>query len=297
MIHQEVQKGIDVPFTFERYDSTGQVIPTSGTYAIKDNAGTAVTNSTLTIDAVGTMTFTFATADNDALGSNFKIILTYVIGGVTTRENILFDVVETPLINIVTDKDLFIHIPVIRDRLFEKQGETTATGSTTTIVDTSLSADSRDWTGARGRITQSANTIEFRVSSYVRSTSTITISPSITSTVSGEFYILRQSFDETIDDAYNNARQDIRNKIGCTAGYIDSNVIKNMTIYYALMTICRGNVEVVDDKWSVWKTDFSDLYKREFEKLNEPYDSSGDGNLSDQENTEKPNGSTIRINR
>lgn len=297
MIHQEVQKGIDIPFEFKRYDNKGQVIPSSGTFDVKDNGGTSVQSGALTIDAVGTMTFTFLTANNTKTGFNFKIELSYVIGGVTTNENILFDVVETPLINLVTDKDLFIHIPILRDKIYEKNGESTATGSTTTIIDVKLKTDSRDWTGARGRIVQGDVSTEFRVSSYVRSTGTITFSPAITSTVSGERYNLRQSFEDTIDKSFNDTRQDVRNKIGCTAGYIDSNVIKNMTLYNALKTICRGNVEVVDDKWSVWKEDFSDDYKREFEKLNEPYDLDGEGNVSVSENQNKPTSFIIDINR
>lgn len=297
MIHQEVQQGIDVPFEFKRYNSIGQVIPTSGTFDVKDNSGSSKQSGSLVIDSEGTMTFTFLTANNTDTGFNFKIELSYVIGGDTTNETILFDVVATPLINLVTDKDLFVHIPVLRDRVYEKNGESTSDGSTTTIIDVSLSADERDWTGARGRIVQGDIEKEFRISAYNRSTSTITFSPAVTSTVTGNRYNLRQSFTDTIDDAFNNARQDVRNKIGCTAGYIDSNVIKNMTVYYALMTASSSNIEIADDKWSLWMASFESRYKREFEKIAEPYDKSGEGNISANEDQNRPSGFISQVRR
>lgn len=297
MLHREVQKGVDVLFSFDRFDSKGQIIPTSGTYDLKDNAGTSVQSGSLTISSDGSMSFTLLTAVNTKTGFNFKIELLYVVNTVDTRENILFDVVETPLINIVTDKDLFNYVPILRDKIFEKRGRCSSNGTTTTIVATSLRADNRDWTGARGRIVQLGITKEFRVSSFVRTTSTITFDPPITATVSGDYFNLRQSFEEVIEDSYTRVRQDIRNKIGCTSGYIDSNVLKNLTIFDALTTICRSNVELADDKWSLWKVDFELMFKNELVKINEPYDKSGEGNISDKENDERPNTSIIEIKR
>lgn len=297
MLHREVQKGIDVPFSFSRFDSKGQVIPTSGTYDIKDNSGTSVQNGVLVIDADGNMSFDFLTANNDTVAANFKIELLYVVNTVDTREYILFDVVETPLINIVTDKDLFVYVNVLRDKTFEKMGQTTSPGTTTTIVDVSLLADNRDWTGARGRIVQSGNTLDFRVTTWNRTTTTITFEPAIVATAAGDFYNLRQSFDETIEESFSMVRQDVRNKFGYTAGFIDSNVLKNLVVFKSLMFICNSNIESADDKWSLWTTTFMDDYKSEWGKLQEPYDTDNNGNISDKEDVERKSTAIVQVRR
>lgn len=302
MTHLEIKVNTTHIFEFKRYDESGQIIPTSGSYDIIDNSGSTIETGSLVIDSDGTMEATFTNTNNTNKKCNFKLAFSFIHNSKTTYDNILFDVVETPLQNLTTDKDLFVYIGVLRDRLFEKGGTSSAIGTIDTLIDSSLSSDSRDWYGARLQLKDGVNSdsrlVDARITAYDVLTGTITFSPSlVTATSEDQSYQLRQSYQTTIDDAFDLVRQDVRNKVGLSSGYIDSNIINTLVTYKALEIISRNNREEQGDKWDLWSLDYDGMYGKQLQKINEPFDTNGDGSISDQENRERPTFGTSSIIR
>ena len=298
MTHLEIKVNNDYSFIFKRYDEAGQIIPTSGTYDITDNAGNSIQSGALTIDADGTMSAIFLVTNNTTKTCNFKIAIEYD----NVHDNQLFDVVETPLQNLTTDKDLFTYMGIIRDRLYEKGGTASSDGTISTLIDISLTSDSRDWYGARLQlkdgIESDSRLVDARITNYDKNTGTITFSPTLNNvTLEDQSYQLRQSYQGTIDEAFNLARQDVRKRVGLSSGYIDSNVINNLVVYKSLYIISLNNREEQGDKWDLWALDYDNMYIKQLDKINDPYDTNGDGDISDQENIERPSFGTIDIVR
>ena len=296
MTRQDIEVSKDYTFENKKYGVDGQLIPSSGTYEIFDNSGSSKQSGSLAIDSLGTMTATFLTANNGTKLPNFKYSFSYVIGSDTISDNLLFDVVETPLINNITDKDLFNYVPVLRNAIFSQSGTCSAAGTVSTLIDTSLNVDARDWDGARGEVKDGSRLADFRVNNYDRLTGTLTFSPSLTNaTIIDQTYSLRESYDGRIDEAFNLTRIDIRNKVPTTAGYIDSNVLNNLITYKALTIICSSNREIEGDKWDLWSKEYSMMYIEYLQKLSDAYDTDQDGNISSVENSDRPSYNTIGI--
>lgn len=295
MTTQEIKINKDFTFSIEKFGVDGQLVPSSGAFEIFDNTGSSKQSGSLIIDSVGTMTATFLTANNDTLNPNFKFSFSYVIAGDPTNDNLLFDVVNTPLINNITDKDLFEYVPSLRASIYGQSGTCSANGTVNTIIDTSLSSDSRDWDGARGEVKDGERLVDFRINNYDRLTGTITFTPTlINATIADQTYSLRLSYQGRIDTAFNLARLDIRNQVPNTAGYIDSNVLNNLITYKALEIICSSEREQADDKWDLWSKEYMGMYTEFLLKLSAAYDNNQDGDISNREVADKASFNTIK---
>lgn len=298
-MHVEIQVDKDYTFSWPFYDRAGQIVPTSATVNIYDKAGSTVVSASGSISTAGTITYTFAEADNDTEGINFKVVLDYVYAGETIRVVNLFDVVKYPLQNLVTEDDLFTYVPELRDKVFELNSFTTSAGTTTTLIDTRLTTENRQYKGGRVEIYIDSTLHEAKVSNYASATGTITFTPAYTSVIaSGTKYCLRDSYQDTIDVAYNNfVHRDVRNRVGISAGYIDSNVINNLVVFKALELLSMGAIETEGDKWALRYNAFKTKYDEELAAMAEPFDSDGDGNITDEEDSERPNFWNVDVTR
>lgn len=291
-MHREIQVDKDFTFTFKFYDLGVQSVPSSATVSIFNNSGTSLQTGAGTIDSDGTITFIFLEANNDDDERNFKVQVEYVVSTVTKFHFELFDVVVTPLTNNVRDEDLFVYMESLRGTLFTADFLTSSDGTTSTLISTDFLKDQRDWKGGLVQIFIS-NTIthEARITAFSRSTNTITFTPAYIAVIAmtKEFRI-RDSYQTIINKAYDqHVVQDIRNKVGVAAGYIDGNVVTNMITFKALRMICAGRVEDEGDKWALLRDDNDGLYKDEYSKLKEPFDTDEDGNIDGREDVERPN--------
>jgi hypothetical protein len=300
-MHQEIQVDIDHVFTFDIFDKNIQTVPASGTITIQNNSGTDVVAETAVAVATdGTMSYTFSASDNDALDVNYKITLKWVESGTTKYKYFLFDVVRTPLVNEVRDDDLYPHIEELRTKIKPIVSQTTASGTTTTFKSTRLKADDRSFKGGYVEI-YITNTIvhEAIVTAHTAGDDTVTFSPAYTSSIaSGLTYRIRPSYQQKIDEAFDNfVYREIRNKMGIAARYIDTQVTRNMVVFKTLAMICLQSIKEDGDRWSIRYNHFEQMYKDEYSRLKEPYDENGDGNISTTEDKDRPCYSTTSIIR
>jgi len=105
-MHAEIQVATDYTFTLKYYQNNIQIVPTSATLTIYDNAGTSKQTGSGTVAADGTITYKLLAANIPSVGKNFKLSVSYVYATVTYNDNQLFDVVKHPLVCTVRDEDL-----------------------------------------------------------------------------------------------------------------------------------------------------------------------------------------------
>jgi len=291
VLAKEIQVSKNHIFTWQFYQNGLQIIPTSGTITITDKAGTAIVSAAaVTVSATGDVSYTFLAAANNTIDTNFKIILSYIYATLTYTQFYLFDVVRCPVINQISDEDLFVHLAELRDRVKDKTVPSSATGTTVTTTASALRANNVDYTGGFlsiyyvdsagcGSVTQH----DARVTAYSKTTGAITFTPAFTVAIpSGTSLSIRPSYQAYIDNAFNSYTiPDVRKVVGRAAGFIDSNVVNNMSIYKSLEIYCFSQVETLEDKWSIRATRYRELYAEQLNKMQEAYDVNGDGNMSD----------------
>ena len=189
-------------------------------------------------------------------------------------------------------------MPELREKLFSNDGTTTAIGTINTFIDTNLQVDSRDWLGSRGEIFIDDKIHEFKCTNYDKASGTITFNPAFTALIPVDTnYVIRLSYQVIIDKAFDRVIKDIRAKVGIAAGYIDSNIIKDLIVFKTIEIISKGNIEAENDKWDLRKNDFKESYKTELSSFFEPYDKDGDGNISEAENRDRPAFNNVELTR
>lgn len=293
----EIRIDADHTFEYTQYDQGLTVTPSSASALVFDNGGNQLASITGII-ADDTMSFTFLAADNGLLAQNFKIVMNYTANSEGQEVVFLFDVVNYPMQNSIIDEDLFSYIKELRSvkRVSKKSS---SAGTTTTLIDSTLTIDTRDWKGGRGQLLPTdADPFEFRCIQYAESTGTITFEPAFNTTTIAELsYILRESFTEQIERGFDYVLGNVRSKVGIASNYIDNNSFNLLTVYRTLYMICLNKIEIEGDKWDVRKIEYDKLFDREMSKFNQAYDENGDGNISDSENLNRPSFGNIKLTR
>jgi len=298
----EIQKSTSYTFEWGFYDSNIQQIPTSGTITIYKPGGSTelVSSTAVAVETDGTIKYTISSANTATVDKNYKIALTYKIGDDTKRPFYLFDIVETPLQNTIRDEDLFRHCGELRDKTFDSVIETSSTGTTTTFFSDELSALNQDFKGGTCEIYLDDTTTHLaEITKYEKDNYRCTFRPAYTSAIGSSLkVVIRSSFQRYIDTAYNDiVHRDIRGRVPIKAGYIDTTVTDNMTVYKTLEIICFDRSEENDDKWDRRAKRFQKLYSDEMAKLSEAYDYSEDGSIDSFEEDNPPSFLNISFTR
>jgi len=288
----EIEKSQDYTFTWSFYDRNIQEVPVSGTIIVYKNTGTELVASTaVSIETDGEIKYTLLTANTGIVDCNYKIELEYQVDDKKTRSYYLFDIVETPLIDTTRDEDLFKYVGELRSKYINYTKETTALGTSSSFISRELDPLNVDFKGGHVDIYIDDTTVHSaEVTNWEPELFRITFEPNYTASIaSGNRFRIRPSYQDFIDEAYINiVSRDIRNRVGIKAKYIDTTVTRNMTIFKTLEMICFSNVEEEGDKWDMRTKKFGEMYKEELQKLMEPVDLDGDGNISDEENENRP---------
>lgn len=305
MLHKEIRLRTNETFTWRFYEYAMQIVPTSAAVSVYNKNGTAIVNDeACVIDADGTIHYVLPGTLITSCDVNYKVELSYSYFSsiyypeeITQYHNELFDVVKAPLINLVTDTDLFIYLPELRDKVGEKNGTSTSDGTTSTIKDTELKSDDRNFKGGYIEIYISDSSFfRAQVTDFERSTGTVTFSPAYSTAItSGKKYFIRSSYQALIEAAFEKVRHDVRNKVKLSSGYIDGNVIKDACIYKAIEIYCGGRIEADSDKWHLNNTRFKSMYESELTKIQESFDYDEDGNISDYEDDHRPHFNSVGV--
>jgi hypothetical protein len=299
---REIQVDTDYMFTETIYSYSVAVIPVSASVVIYNNSGTSVSSGSCTIDGTtGLISYLFSSTDNDTVGDNYKLALTYQIGSTEYIKSYLFDVAKNALVNDVVDSDLYTYLPALRKEIYEHSGTTDSTGTTTTLIDSALKAESREWVGGYVELVVGSTllyTREARIVSYANSTGTITFSPAMPSAVGANvMYSMRSSYQRYIDEAFDYVIKAVRKRVPIAGKYIDSEAIRRLVIYKTLEIYCGSAIEIEGDKWNLQYDRFRSAYDSEYSSFNNAYDTDGDGNISDSENLERPSFLSIGLVR
>jgi hypothetical protein len=298
---REYRVNSDIKLEFNFYENDLQQIPTAATITIYNPAGTSLVSTTAAIATDGTISYSFSKTLNTNEGRNFRADLLYTIGGVQDGKSILFDVVKTPLINDVTDEDLFVYLPELRNKIKDTATQTTANGANNYLYAELLKNDGRQFAGGRVSIFFTTGRHDAKITAFNQAAGMITFSPAAPAVVSsGVSITLRPSFQKFINTAFeNHVIREIRNSVrqfqGTASQYIDSSVVHNLTIYKTLEIYCAAQIEVQSDKWDIRKGEMLENYKAGMASLAEPYDKDQDGVISDDEDYQRPNRSDIKI--
>jgi len=299
---REIKRGVDHTFNFpSEYQNGIQQVPTSGTATIYNNGGSQIQTGAITISATGDMSYVFLVANNTTIGFSFKISLSYAVGGVVKYFDYLFDVAETPIINTVNDYDLYEWLDDLREKQFTVSGVTDTNGSTNQIQDESLKlTSSQDLTGGRLDLFVSNTRVhEADITAHDKDTGEITFSPAYTSTITANIgYTARPSYQSKINYSFErHVLKDIRRKMGLASKLIDSNTVRNMTVFKTLQLYCMSGIEEEGDKWDIRTSRFKEMYNDEYMGFSEPVDEDRDGNMTDRETKEKTSFVTLGVVR
>ena len=297
--YSEISIKFDYTFEFTEYDRNIAETPTSPTAIVYDNAGAVMATITGTLSG-NDMSFLFLAADNTVLGRNNKIEITYTIGTTIKKINLLFDVVNVAILNNVSDENLFERLKDLR-KMARFNSQSTAVGTTTTLIDSNLSAAPRiEWKGGMMEIIFEDLTVDNKlveIQSF-NGSDTLTFSPAHTAVIpDNTFYILRASYQDQINNAYDHVMGRVRSKVGVLAGYIDNNVINEMVIYRALYMITMAESDQEGDKWDYRSKTFKMEFEALFSTFGEAYDTDEDGNISDAEDANRPDFFSISLRR
>ncbi len=297
----EIQTDKDFTFEFTFFDKNIQDVPVSGTIVVSNPGGTdLVAETAVSIEADGTIKYTLLATNTGAVDENYRIQLEYKVGDVFFRPFYLFDIVQTPIQNTVRDENLFTRVGELRTKQTAFVKETTSIGTTSTLFSTELTELNQDFKGGRVEISISDTITHFaEITLWESDAQRITFTPAYTSAIaSGRTIRIRPSYQLEIDEAFNEiVSRDIRSRVGVAARFIDTDVMRNMTIFKALEIICFAKVEEPDDKWDVRAKKFEREYKAEYIKLKEPVDYDEDGQIDQTENADRPNALNKSINR
>jgi hypothetical protein len=300
MIHKEIEVDKAYTFSWKLYRNAIQITPTSATVTITNNSGGSVQTGSGTIGSGGTVTYELTAANNDTIDENYKALLSYVYNSATTTQAELFDVVKQPIVNLVTDTDLYVYLDDLRRKLYTFSGESDNTGNLNVIQDDALKSDDRTWAGGKVEIYISDTIVHSaNVTAFDSTTGNISFSPAYSSTVASSVkYVIRDSYTPQITLAFDDhVHPTLRKKIKTTSGFLDSNVVKKLIVYKALENICFKNIEEDGDKWSLRYTRFQDEYNAELSRFNEAYDYDEDGNMSLGEEANKFAFTTRKVQR
>ena len=112
-------KAMAYPIEIKAYEAGVQLVPTSATITVKDPDGAAkVTDQTMSIDANGTMTYTFPADKTSTLWENAIIEISYILSSVTYKVVFHFDVVLCQIKPTVVDADLKNYFPQLAQEIW-----------------------------------------------------------------------------------------------------------------------------------------------------------------------------------
>lgn len=240
-----VETLIDKAHTFivDVYKDDVPATVSAASVAINKPDGTAILAKTSVSPGSGPegssnrLSYALAAASIDTLDENYTLIWYATVGGIEHEHRVLYDVVKTELALNVTEEDLFVMVPALREkRKADMVNGVADSGSTTTLGDTRLRNFPDDhFNGGRISIIDGTNESEWRtVSDFAQATGLVTVSEAFPSAIdnSSKYRIVR-SWEALIRRAFLEIKWRIKRKGLRPALILDSFELYLPTIYLA----------------------------------------------------------------
>lgn len=290
MANQQFLKDTASTFKTYIYQDNRKIVPTSATITVF-NPGTTtaiVSAQVMTVAGDGLLSYDLTAANNDTADENYKTEISYVVDGDTIKAFLYYDVVNSIVQTVITDDDVILELPQLRDSGQRAHGTATS-GSTTTIINIGLKTFSDDFfTG--GRATSFDQDLTRDITDFVSSTGTVT-TEAFPSAISTDKYLLVRSYSREIIRAMEKIEQNLREKGRRAHLIIDSYDLRNAHIFHTVAEVCKGLSSDQDDVWwALWK-DYESRAGQAMRNINLKYDESEDGVISPGEEDRKINAS------
>ncbi|MEA3227207.1 MAG: hypothetical protein U9Q07_14755 [Planctomycetota bacterium] len=254
----------------------GPIAPSpSGLSFATDYTNPLVEDESITPDADGVCKYAPGTTVTAYLGQNLRAEWTFTIDSDIHTRMQLFDVVYNKLYSIVTSHDLIKECSALED-MQEVYYGTVESGTTLTAVDNQLIGRGED--SFRGGEIEfltgnNAETVKI-VTAFDAETGTITWSGAITAAADGDTFLLRKSYQHSIDRAF----EEIKDLIIQAGGYrpaLIMNVedLKTPHIFLALEKVCRDLSGEIDDIWWSRANNYKQQFKAKWAGIKFVYDS------------------------
>jgi hypothetical protein len=286
---QQFLKGIEGTIRMTVYEKNRPKVPTSATITLYKNNGSTVIQAedTASVNATtGELTYLITAVHTANLGVNYKAVWAYVINGTTYYETQLFDVVRSILSIPITDDDLYKELPSLHEANIQASGTSTATGTTSTLVDSLKRKETDDyWKGGTIEILSGTGAKQSRaITGNVQSTGTISVFPNwVTTPDNTSVYKLVKSWYAVIDQSFEKIEQMLYDKGNRPALIMESSQIRIPLIYLTLATICLDLRDEVDDKWDMNFKEYKSLFEKSFTTLKLDYDRDESGGVQGDE--------------
>ncbi|MFQ5736735.1 MAG: hypothetical protein ACE5GY_07715 [Thermodesulfobacteriota bacterium] len=281
---QQFIKGTPDTFKTYIYEFNRKVVPASALLTVYMPGGDVrlVDGAAMAVGADGLLSYNLSTADNAALGENYKAVVTYVYDTKTWYLTLFYDVVNSRLAGVVTDDDITVELPQLKDNGWRVRG-TAEGGSATTIVDTELKRFEDDY--FTGGLAYSATKDETReVSGFASSTGTVTTTDFSGAIAAGERYTLTRSYSKEISRAFEKMEERLVRLGKRPALVLDPYDLREAHIYFSVAEVCKSMAAGSDDFWwEMWR-EYEKRADVAFRSINFKYDSSGDGYIASPEN-------------
>jgi hypothetical protein len=270
------------------YENNRKIVPTSATLKVYEPGGESILidDEAMTIGADGQLSYELTSTHNAYADDDYKAIVTYVLDGDTCYKTLYYDVVNSRLTSVITDDDIALELPQLKDNGWKVHG-TAESGTTTTLADSELVRYEDDYfTGGSAHSIDKDETRD--ISDFDSATGTVTID-AFSSAVSTDKYILTRSYSREIQRAFEKLQEKLI-RLGKRPHLIlDPYDLREVHIYYSVAEICKGLV--TQDKslwWELWK-DYEQKAEETFASINFKYDESEDGYISGGEESSRLN--------
>ncbi|MBI1913037.1 MAG: hypothetical protein HYS21_13705 [Deltaproteobacteria bacterium] len=279
---QQFMKSTADNFQTYIYENNRRIIPQSAFINIfRPGGAELIATTSMSIGADGALSYSLSQNDNNALGINYKAVITYTHNSKTFYSTLFYDVVNSRLSKVVTDEDIIVELPQLKDNGWKIRG-TAQSGSTTSIVDNELKRYDDDY--FTGGLACSVDKDETRaVIDFESATGTVTTEAFSSLITANEKYILTRSFSKEIQRAFEKIEERL-SRLGRRPHLIlDPYDLREAHIYFSVAEVCKGLVTDNDNLWwKLWK-DYEKKADDAFNQINFKYDYSEDGLISGAE--------------
>lgn len=282
----EIREDSQYTFTYEKIRSDLPQLITEATITIFSNTGETILEETsMSVTSnVASYNIDLSAYDDFELGTNYRV--QYDIDGEVI--SYFFSVVKCPFVNPVDDQDLVNENPIVRKGVWEAKGQADS-GTFDTIVDTERTEAYQHWYGGVIEILplDDANQItKHQINDYDNTINTITFTPTRSTAVTTENYVIRRSYQAQINLAGEKVAEDLWKNDKRIYLLLDSTQAKRLIIYKFFETYFQGLRDAEGDKQDLQFKYYLEKYNAEIASLKFDYDANEDGVIDDSEKGE-----------
>jgi hypothetical protein len=262
----------------EVWDHNVLVVPTAALISILIDGDTEVSLATATITSTGLCTYVPGTTVLGDLAEDAVAEWKLTISGAAKYFRQTFDIVRRPLHPSVTDEDLIAECAQLQEFRYLESGLADS-GNSVSLTSILLKEYSDNhFQGGTLEIVEGACVGEKqRIAGNVRSTGTIMLDTSLSTSVdTTSRFVVRRTYQREIDRAWDDVQAMIQAKGYRPALIINSEDIRPVHLYWALVKVCRNLSRAPEDIWWARASSFESEYSARLGQVKFVYDTDED---------------------